>query len=272
MVVVVIVGVPAVRVIVHPVHSAWQIRCIVELRDLSPQRIDPVGRDDVVRQRLPAEKTSGSRSDRVGIVNLIARAQPQQTREIALSLCRSRHRFEADRNRIEGPPTFVAVHPEGLVPAVIELRQVNRTAGISAPAMRLVRQFGCANPIQEKRRCRHRRILVEVISLAVQMVGARFQAHVHRHAGQKPRTRIERRRLYFDLLHHSGRRRVGKSGIRVVHRAVYLKLRGSDSRTVPCDGRSRSRVERPHILRKGRLEQHARRQVRHHRHVAGDQR
>ena len=74
MVVVIVVRIPAVGIVVHAVDVAGQIRRVIKLRDLRPERIDSRRRDDVVRQRLTAEEAARRRGNRIGIVDLISRA------------------------------------------------------------------------------------------------------------------------------------------------------------------------------------------------------
>ena len=78
------------------------------------------GGDSISGKGLAAEQTIGGRRDRMGIVDLVARARRQQTGEIAGTLGGRRHRFKADGDRIKRPHAFVAIHKEGFVASVIK--------------------------------------------------------------------------------------------------------------------------------------------------------
>ena len=125
----------ALGVVVGAVHRAGLIRRVPQCGDLRGRRVDPVGGDDIVRQRLAAEPPVARGLDGIRIVNLIARSEGEQTGEIARAHGRGRHRLDYPGRRVEAPDTLIAVHEECPVVAVVQLGNDDRAAHVAAPAI-----------------------------------------------------------------------------------------------------------------------------------------
>ena len=178
---------------------------------------------------------------------------------------RSRHRVGGvvvARTRIVNP--LVAEQEEGLVLAVVDMRDVHRTAEGTAPGIEGEVRTRGAGLVQEEVVGPETRALEGIVRGAVEVVGAGFDADVGDTALRLPELCVEGRGLHLEFLHDVGGRHVGRrhlvgigarSGRRAVDRHVVQQAAGAAHREVHNVGRLERTVQ-PDAAVKG----HARRE------------
>ncbi len=240
-----------VEEVVAPVGGARLVRLRPVRDDLEGHRVDAAGRDEVARQRLPAEPAGprGRPRGRGGgrIVDLVTRAQLQQFREVARPLFLGRH-GALHRPLPPHVHALVAEAPEGAVAAVVQARQHHRPgervspplvepAGVGLPALLRRHRPGGGIPQPPVRKPRHRpHSRVEVVAGSPEPIGAGARAHVDHCASRMAEGGVVGDRLDPELLHEVRRRRaVGGVPPERVGRAVQRHLARSRPRAVDYD-------------------------------------
>jgi hypothetical protein len=124
----------------------------VFVEDGQSGRVDQGGRNDIARKRIALKAAVRRRPNGGGIVDLIFGPHCQQAREIPVPLRRCGHGVGSTTRRPGKriADAFIAVHPEGPVPAAIEARDEDGPVGVGSPAVLPVIVLGQPGQVREK--------------------------------------------------------------------------------------------------------------------------
>ncbi len=186
--------------------------CGVVLEDLPRHRADPVGRDDVARERLARELPVAERHARQRVVD---RDVGRVVGEVAVAQLVGRHPAVAAgvEARADVGDVLEAEHEERLVPAAVEARDADRAAeGEARPVRRALDDVLAAGLAEEVVGAELVR-LREVVRRAMEGVGPGLDADAGDAALRVAELRVERRGLHLELLHEVGRRHVGRDDL-----------------------------------------------------------
>ncbi len=185
----------------------------------------------VSRERRPLETAVGKSRSGIRIVHLIGATQRQERRKIALLHGRGGNRVGVVV-AVSDVIFFPKVEPEGLVLAVVELRDENRTTGAGAVAVVLERSDFLSRTILEDRRRIEYLVAIEEVPFAVQVVGAALQTHVHQRAGGMADGGVVGQALHPKLAHRHLRRNEDNALVHAVRNAVNGEVAVSLARAV----------------------------------------
>ena len=156
----------------------------IELEILQRDGIQPVYRDDVVREGLAADAPAFRKAGN-GVVDLVIGANAQQLRKVSTAFRRSGGRVRAwIRNRILDP--FVSEKEQHFVAAVEKFGYRDRTA--DGPAVLIIAGHLFLKPgeIREKRRRRQSGNLIEFVQRSVKTICSSLHNDVDRAAAGMP--------------------------------------------------------------------------------------